>query len=187
MTLWMRSRSRCLSRKKRCSRRLRPWQDTTLALYSSFSFRTTAGGVWPSSAQAPPAGGRRRPAGERPSAHPCGHHLTPSPLCSAPAAHTGPSHPPRRTKALLQGLCTCWPTGSPTLPPGLGLLQVTTSERPHCLPPLATCPTLNFSSEFTISCYQGSWRCKLSPLTLLHGGRQAELASPDLVNGSLQA
>lgn len=44
VTLWMRSRSRCLSRKKRCSRRLRLWQDTTLVLYSSFSFRTTAGG-----------------------------------------------------------------------------------------------------------------------------------------------
>lgn len=57
-TLWMRSRSRCLSRKKRCSRRLRPWQDTTLVLYSSFSFRTTVGGA--PAAQAGPQQGNPR-------------------------------------------------------------------------------------------------------------------------------
>lgn len=55
VTLWMRSRSRCLSRRKRCSRRLRPWHDSTLALYSSFSFRTTAGAAVSSTVPAGPS------------------------------------------------------------------------------------------------------------------------------------
>ena len=89
VTLWMRSRSRCLSRKKRCSRRLRLWQDTTLVLYSSFSFRTTAGGDL--AAQADCRSGDQQ--AKSPSLHPRGSFLTPPPMHSAPAMHTVPSHP----------------------------------------------------------------------------------------------
>ena len=142
VTLWMRSRSRCLSRKKRCSRRLRLWQDTTLVLYSSFSFRTTAGGDL--AAQADCRSGDQQ--AKSPSLHPRGSFLTPPPMHSAPAMRTVPSHP-QTHRALLRGLCT-WPSTMPLaiIPPGWGLHQVTlerppASPHPPCLP-----------HELTVSC-----------------------------------
>lgn len=58
--------------------------------------------------------------------------------------------------------------------PWLLLHQVTSSERPPQHPFLGVYPQHS--------------RHELSPaLTVLHGGGQAELASPDLVNGGLQA
>ena len=138
VTLWMRSRSRCLSRKKRCSRRLRLWQDTTLVLYSSFSFRTTAGGDLAAQADL-----RSR---EQLTPSP-GQLSAPPPRHSAPATHTAPSHP-QTHRALLQGLCT-WPStiSLAVCPPGWGLHQVTlerppASLYPPCLPHelTASCP-----------------------------------------------